>query len=123
VSRVEAKSEVNKFEIELDVNTDIYPMEKDALYSMVITSSLTQDASEEFDIFAYKNEGSKRTVSSLLDEYQYVVHGKIFKYTINKDRISVYVSFGGLLMSITGNQKDLKSLEIDSRIYLLLKKT
>ncbi len=35
---------------------------------------------------------------------------------------TVYISFGGLLMSLTGEQKDLKRLEIDSRIYLLLKK-
>lgn len=35
---------------------------------------------------------------------------------------SVFISFGGLLMSLTGNVKDLKNLEIDSRVYLLLKK-
>ena len=34
---------------------------------------------------------------------------------------SVFISFGGLLMSMTGQQKDLKNLEIDSRVYLLLK--
>jgi len=30
------------------------------------------------------------------------------------------VSFGGLLMSINGDVKSLKNLEIDSRIYLLM---
>jgi len=40
VSRIEAKSEVNKLEIELDINTDIYPMEKDAYYAMALASSL-----------------------------------------------------------------------------------
>ena len=69
VSRIEARSEVNKLEIELDVNTDIYPMENGAHYAMVITTSLTQDASEDFDIFQYMNEGSGSTISSLLDEY------------------------------------------------------
>jgi hypothetical protein len=49
---------VNKLEIELDVNTDIYPMEKGQHYAMIIATSLTQDASEEFDIFQYMNEGS-----------------------------------------------------------------
>ena len=33
----------------------------------------------------------------------------------------MYLSFGGLLMSITGKQKDLKELEMDARIYLLIK--
>lgn len=35
---------------------------------------------------------------------------------------TIYVSFGGLLMSVKGEIKSLKNLEIDSRIYLLMKK-
>ena len=53
MSRIEARSEVNKLEIELDVNTDIYPMEKDAYYAMAIASSVNLDGSEEFDLFRY----------------------------------------------------------------------
>jgi hypothetical protein len=34
---------------------------------------------------------------------------------------TLFLSFGGLLMSINGDNKSLKSLEIDSRVYLLLK--
>jgi len=37
--------------------------------------------------------------------------------------ISVFISFGGLLMKMTGKIKDLKDLEMDSRIYLCMKKT
>jgi hypothetical protein len=51
VSRIEARSEINKLEIELDVNTDIYPMEKDAFYAMALVTSLSPDSSEDFDIF------------------------------------------------------------------------
>lgn len=71
------------------------------------------------------------------------MHGKIFKYSIDNQKMyvpfwqkanplltltltidysTVYISFGGLLMSLTGSQSDLRKLEIDSRIYLLLKK-
>lgn len=60
---------MNKFDIELDVNTDIYPMEKDAHYAMILATSLNQDGSEEFDIFTYMNEGTGSGLSSLLDEY------------------------------------------------------
>lgn len=35
---------------------------------------------------------------------------------------TVFISFGGLLMSITGNTRTLNALEVDSKIYLLLKK-
>ena len=35
---------------------------------------------------------------------------------------TIYISFGGLLMSIKGDVKSLKTLEIDSRLYLLMSK-
>ena len=45
----------------------------------------------------------------------------VFLYLSLNNCSSVFISFGGLLMSMTGQQKDLKNLEIDSRVYLLLK--
>ena len=57
------------------------------------------------------------------------MHGKIFEDEIvsgsnemNDAEISVFISFGGLLMKMTGKIKDLKDLEMDSRIYLCMKK-
>lgn len=126
VSRITAKTATNELDIELDVNTDIYPMEKDGNYALALVTSLNQDGTEEFDIFTYINGsdggGPAGGLSSLLEEYQYVVHGKVFKQSIDKDKLSVYISFGGLLMSMTGKQSNLKNLEIDARVYLLLKK-
>ena len=53
------------------------------------------------------------------------MHGKIFEDKIEESKdgqyLVVYISFGGLLMSIKGKAKDLKDLEMDSRIYLCLK--
>jgi len=53
------------------------------------------------------------------------IHNKnsiiISKYFLNLFYSTMYLSFGGLLMSITGKQKDLKELEMDARIYLLIK--
>lgn len=53
VSRIHAESEVNKFEVQLDVNTDLYPMEKEAYYAMCLASSINTDGSEDFDILRY----------------------------------------------------------------------
>jgi hypothetical protein len=60
---------VLKLEIQLDVNTDIYPMEKDGYYSMAIASSINQDGSEEFDFFKYAHEGSADGLGALMDQY------------------------------------------------------
>ena len=76
--------------MELDVNTDIYPMESDAYYSMVIASSVNADESQEFDILKYDAAGGMGRHDghgSLLDQYQYVMHGKVFKYAINQQKM------------------------------------
>ena len=37
-------------------------------------------------------------------------------------RVRVYISYGGLLMLITGDLQKLQELEVDSNIYLLMRK-
>lgn len=65
---------------------------------------------------------------SLLDAYEYVMYGLVYKYqseTGNKDagvKVSVFVSFGGLLMKLTGDPAKLNVLEVDSKVYLLMRK-
>jgi hypothetical protein len=58
VSRISAHSVLNKLSVELDVNTEIYPMEKGEFYKMVIASSVSADGSENFDVIRYENEGA-----------------------------------------------------------------
>ena len=73
---------MHKLEIELDVNTDIYPMQKGLYYALVLANSLTADGAEEFDLFRHANSGGQQTAESggnLIDQYQYVMHGKIFE--------------------------------------------
>ena len=85
MSRISAKTKVNKLEIELDVNTDIYPIDKDSYYSLVLASSVNADGSDQFDIIRFENEGSQGGMGMLIDQYEYVMHGKVFKYSIKKD--------------------------------------
>jgi DNA-directed RNA polymerases I, II, and III subunit RPABC3 len=85
VSRIQATSKVNKLAIELDVNTEIYPVEKDAFYKMVLASSVNADGSDTFDVIRYENEGSESGMGSLIDKYEYVMHGKVFKYQLKND--------------------------------------
>jgi DNA-directed RNA polymerases I, II, and III subunit RPABC3 len=85
VSRICATSEVNKLAIELDVNTEIYQMEKDVYYKMVLASSVNADGSDQFDIIRFENEGSESGMGSLIDQYEYVMHGKVFKYQLKDD--------------------------------------
>ena len=65
--------------------------------------------------------------NTIMDRYDYVMHGRIYKVRDAKGpsgpRTEVYVSFGGLLMLLTGDPKALDRLDLDNRIYLLIKKS
>lgn len=67
VSRIQATSEVNKLSIELDINTEIYPVNKGEYYKLFLASSVNSDGSENFDIIRYENEGSASGMGSLID--------------------------------------------------------
>jgi DNA-directed RNA polymerase I, II, and III subunit RPABC3 len=61
-----------------------------------------------------------------MDKYEYVMYGRVFKY---KDasaqgavRADVFVSFGGLLMQLTGDPARLQELALDLNVYLLIRK-
>jgi len=75
-------TEIYGFKIELDVNTEIYKMEKDVSYSLVLTRSLTADGSEDFDLFRHGAGGES---GSKLDQYSYCMYGKIFEEKLSDD--------------------------------------
>lgn len=60
------------------------------------------------------NYNPKVQQNSLMDNYDYVMHGRVFavKY-IENQRIEVQASFGGLLMRIRGEQAHLESFTVD----------
>ena len=62
----------------------------------------------------------------LIHDYEYVMYGKVFKFKETSDtaapRVEVYVSFGGLLMQLTGDPGRLVHMRLDDNIFLLIKK-
>jgi len=120
VQRCEGKTEDSNCDIVIDVNSEIYPMIK-GKYSLLLAKSLNVDGSSSsenkfnYDMYIKKD--------SLMDKYEYVMYGKIFSFTDEQIGVTtISASFGGLLFSISGDPKNLNNLEIDQRIYLLMKK-
>ena len=119
VQRIEGKTEDSNCEIILDVNSEIYPMQK-TCYSILLSKSLNTDGTPSPNNFNYDNYIKKDT---LMDKYDYVMYGKVFKFTEeNNGNITISCSFGGLLFSISGQPSAFNNINVDERIYLLLKK-
>ena len=120
VSRIEGFGEDSNCKITLDINTDVYPVSKEKYYSILIAKSLNADGTPSPNNFSYDVYTKK---NSLMDKYDYVTFGKIFKYSEESNgKVTIYASFGGLLLGITGSPSQLSNLVMDDRIYLLLKK-
>ncbi len=105
----------------LDVNTDIYPIEIEDRLIVSLTRHLESDSKVDdgyYDPTARYPE---------MDKYDYVVYGKLYDYKPEKNKVSIYVSFGGLLMKLTGVQSIIDSIipkaESDINLYLLMRKS
>ncbi|KAI1235951.1 hypothetical protein DV515_00008633 [Chloebia gouldiae] len=113
VSRLHCESESFKMDLILDVNIQIYPVDLGDKFRLVIASTLYEDGTLD--------DGEA-------DQFEYVMYGKVYRIegdetsTEAATRLSAYVSYGGLLMRLQGDANNLHGFEVDSRVYLLMKK-
>ncbi|KAJ3114404.1 hypothetical protein HK100_001673 [Physocladia obscura] len=122
LSRLHATSEAADTEMILDINTEIYPMKVSDKFTLALATSISLDAAAAAATAGKKESWRDNSNQrSLADEYEYVMFGKVYKYdeTGGKNKSSIYISFGGLLLLITGEALD---VNIGQEIYLLMRK-
>ena len=68
-----------------------------------------------------------------MDDYEYCMYGKVFKYQF-KDNGNmwsfgfgltpslIYISFGGLLLGLEGEQKHIDQIKYGDRVYCLIRR-
>eukprot|EP01129_Flabellula_baltica_P005320 TRINITY_DN1919_c0_g1_i1.p1 TRINITY_DN1919_c0_g1~~TRINITY_DN1919_c0_g1_i1.p1 ORF type:complete len:138 (-),score=15.86 TRINITY_DN1919_c0_g1_i1:27-440(-) len=111
VSRFSCSSEAYEMEMVIDINTDIYEINVADSFALVLASSL------------YLNDDEEDRGHSLLEEYEYCMHGTIFKRSEGgNNHATLYISFGGLLMQLKGESNYVSRLHLDSQVYLLMRK-
>eukprot|EP01119_Soliformovum_irregulare_P016394 TRINITY_DN4729_c0_g1_i1.p1 TRINITY_DN4729_c0_g1~~TRINITY_DN4729_c0_g1_i1.p1 ORF type:complete len:145 (-),score=35.77 TRINITY_DN4729_c0_g1_i1:124-558(-) len=119
VSRIFGNSENYEMELILDVNSDIYPLEiNNKVYFTLASTTNTDGTPEE----GYFDQSGKQ---SLMDQFEYVMFGRVFKITEEKgqsQKVSIFASFGGLLMMLKGDPRHLHGIDLDARIYLLMRR-
>uniref|UniRef100_A0A3B3ZM06 DNA-directed RNA polymerases I, II, and III subunit RPABC3 n=1 Tax=Periophthalmus magnuspinnatus TaxID=409849 RepID=A0A3B3ZM06_9GOBI len=123
VSRLHCESESFKMDLILDVNIQIYPVDLGDKFRLVIASTLYEDGTPDDGEYNPQDDRPSRS-----DQFEYVMYGKVYKIegdetsTEAATRLSAYVSYGGLLMRLQGDANNLHGFEVDSRVYLLMKK-
>ncbi|KAF9362895.1 DNA-directed RNA polymerases I, II, and III subunit RPABC3 [Mortierella sp. NVP85] len=125
VSRINARSENYEMELTLDIHNEIYPLEIGEKFSLVLATSLSLTATVGNDTSGAQESwrekvGGERT---LADDYEYVMYGKVYKYDEGQgSKVSVYISFGGLLMCLEGDFRHLQNISLGENLYLLMRK-
>ncbi|CAO3622385.1 unnamed protein product [Cunninghamella echinulata] len=119
-------------DLTLDINAELYPLEIAEKFSLVLASSLSLDANGNTDTRESWRERAPGE-RDLSDEYEYVMFGKVYRYddassgtgvstTSVGQKVSVYVSFGGLLMCLEGDFRHLQKITVGESLYLLMRK-
>lgn len=121
VSRFICHSDLYEMDLHVDINTDLFPLEVGTKFNLVLawTLSLDNEPSAKTYNADFPTISGKRT---LMDNFDYVMHGKVFKYKDNNMKVEVYISYGGLLMMLSGDPTKLESIEVDENVFLLLKR-
>ncbi|CDP09308.1 unnamed protein product [Coffea canephora] len=119
VSRVDAKSEDGEIYMQLDVNSELYPMHPKEKYRMVLSETLNLDGTAV-------TSHSEAKQKSLADKFEYVMHGLLYKISEEKAKagvkVVVYISFGGLQLMVRGAPIKMHRYKVDQRLFLLLRK-
>uniref|UniRef100_A0A5S6QH52 Probable DNA-directed RNA polymerases I, II, and III subunit RPABC3 n=1 Tax=Trichuris muris TaxID=70415 RepID=A0A5S6QH52_TRIMR len=121
VSRLFCDSESFKVSLILDVNTQLYPVKLDDKFRIMLSSTLRDDGYPEED------EYDPCFSCQRLENFEYIMYGKVYRIETDESagsdscRVSVYASFGGLLLRLQGDANYMHGFEIDSNIYLLMK--
>lgn len=122
VSRILGTSTTTSdIKLTLDINSDLFPVKANDSITVSLASSLSLDGEDNTNI-----NGSwrppKASDKSLADDYDYVMYGTVYKFEeTSDDKISVYVSFGGLLLCIEGGYRNLSNLKQEN-LYLLIRR-
>ncbi|KAI9138000.1 RNA polymerase [Paraphysoderma sedebokerense] len=121
VSRILAHSEQYETDITLDVNNELYPLEINDRFALALASTLSATGDTSADSDAWR-DNRKNKEATLADEYEYVMFGKCYKYEEVGSKVSIYISFGGLLMCLEGDYRHLQNFQKGENLYLLMRK-
>ena len=116
ISRVTCKGTTFDVDMTVDVNCELFPIKEGDRMTVAFASSINLDGSEDDGQF------NPHPGPTLMDSYDYVMNGRIFKIEHKSGQvISILASFGGLLMELIGEQSQLERLEPDMKFYCLMR--
>ena len=120
VTRLRCKSETydETFGMTIDINSDLFPCKKGERLAVAFAHTLSLEGKPDTGVYDQSGD------ASLLDNYDYAMHGTVFHYGHERGNqgVNVYVSFGGMLCRLQGEQRHLSNIELDQKLYCLMRR-
>ncbi|CAK8564441.1 unnamed protein product [Lathyrus sativus] len=113
VSRIVARSEKYGMYMLLDVNTEIYPMNRKEIFLLALSPSLVLN--------------TKDGPVSIQEKFEYIMYGRLYDITADglsrsPPEVEVYASFGGLQLMLRGDPSHCVKFAVDQKLFLLIRK-
>eukprot|EP00744_Colponema_vietnamica_P013679 GILI01019176.1.p1 GENE.GILI01019176.1~~GILI01019176.1.p1 ORF type:complete len:151 (+),score=31.87 GILI01019176.1:89-541(+) len=124
VSRAVCATADKSLTVVTDFNLEEYPILAGDRLHIAVASSLNRSGAHEQPVYDH----SIYHRDTLLNDYEYVMHGKIYECTAGNAsagaaaKVTVLISFGGLLTKIEGSPSSLKEMHLNSDVFLLIRK-
>ena len=120
VNRLLCKGVVYELEFLVDVNHELFEADANDKLTVAIATSLALDGADVAAVDYARLDGKP----SLMDQFEYVMHGVVYKIQhVKGTAVEVYLSHGGLLARFVGDQRHLKKLAVDAEVYTLIRKS
>jgi DNA-directed RNA polymerase I, II, and III subunit RPABC3 len=119
VTRIRCQSENNDSDLLLDVHSEHCPINENDFFALVLSYQLSSEPVNDS-----VHWHPSMIAGSNAQKYEYVMHGKVYRYEeeATRHKATIYVSFGGLLMSLASDQNALKGIPTGKNLYLLMRK-
>ena len=118
VSRLVCTGNTYGMKLTIDVHSEFFRCKTDDQIVMSLNTTIKPNGEASADYY----EPPKGP--TLLDDYDYAMHGQVFHFEDKEENnVAVYVSYGGLLMRLEGNRRDINSgIKKNAKLYCLLRK-
>ena len=118
VSRLVCTGNTYSMKLTIDVHSEFFRCKTDDQIVMSLNTTIKPNGEASADYY----EPPKGP--TLLDDYDYAMHGQVFHFEDKEENnVAVYVSYGGLLMRLEGNRRDINSgIKKNAKLYCLLRK-
>eukprot|EP00942_MAST-04A_sp_MAST-4A-sp1_P012693 g12693.t1 len=111
VSRLVCTGNTYGMKLTIDVHSEFFRCKTDDQIVMSLNTTIKPNGEASADYY----EPPKGP--TLLDDYEYAMHGQVFHFEDKEENnVAVYVSYGGLLMRLEGNRRDINSAFVITHI-------